>query len=388
MKITIVGIGYVGLANAVLLAQHHEVVALDVNETIVNMINRQESHIRDEKISHYLANVKLNLTATLDKKQAFEQTDLVMIATPTNYDEETNEFDTKSVESVIDDAIQLAPNVPIVIKSTIPVGFTVRMRELKNCHDIIFSPEFLREGTALEDSLEPSRIIVGEQSDRGQWIAQLFAEGATKENIDILLMESTEAEAVKLFANTYLAMRVAYFNELDTYAEKMNLNPKSIIDGIGLDDRIGTHYRNPSFGYGGYCLPKDTKQLKANFKDVPNDLIQAIVSSNETRKSCIVKSILERGVQPVGIYRLAMKKGSDNFRSSAIQDVMRQLIENGVELLIYDKNLKVDTFMESEVVKDLEEFKKRSALIISNRQSENLQDVWEKVYTRDIYNEN
>ncbi|MDO4774376.1 MAG: nucleotide sugar dehydrogenase [Aerococcaceae bacterium] len=387
MKITVVGAGYVGLANAILLAQAHEVVLLEINETIVSMLNQRQSHIKDTEIEHYLAHETLNLVATSSKEQAYSETEMVIIATPTNYDEVTNFFDTSLVETVIDDAMTHCPGVPIIIKSTIPVGFTERMKAEKQYAPIIFSPEFLREGKALHDNLYPSRIIVGDTTPAAKRFAELLVEGSRKKDVPVLLMNATEAEAVKLFANTYLAMRVAYFNELDTYAEKFNLNTRAIIEGVGLDPRIGLGYNNPSFGYGGYCLPKDTKQLKANFEGVPNELIKAIVAANKTRKDHIAQSILQLSPKVVGIYRLTMKKDSDNFRASSIQGVMRRLQQAGVELIVYEPVLQTNEFAGARVVPDLEKFKAEADVIITNRQAVELEDVAQKVYTRDIFNE-
>lgn len=388
MKITVVGAGYVGLANAILLAQHNEVVALEVNPTIVDMLNNKQAHIADKEIEHYLATKSLNLRATSDKDDAYKDTDLVIVATPTNYDEASNSFDTSSVESVIDDVLAQATQAPIVIKSTIPVGFTEGLRKEKNTDRIMFSPEFLREGQALYDNLNPSRIIVGDHTEKAHKFADLLAEGAEKEDIDILFMNPTEAEAVKLFANTYLAMRVSFFNELDTYAQMKGLNSQSIIDGISLDPRIGTHYNNPSFGYGGYCLPKDTKQLRANFEGVPNNIISAIVEANNTRKQFIADTVAEKSPKTVGIFRLTMKSSSDNFRESAVLDIMNQLSEKGIEVIVYEPTWKEDTYDNYRVITDLNAFKQNSDIIITNRMTEELADVPEKVFTRDVYNNN
>lgn len=388
MKITVVGAGYVGLANAILLAQHNEVVALEVNPTIVDMLNNKQAHIADKEIEHYLATKSLNLRATSDKDDAYKDTDLVIVATPTNYDEASNSFDTSSVESVIDDVLAQATQAPIVIKSTIPVGFTEGLRKEKNTDRIMFSPEFLREGQALYDNLNPSRIIVGDHTEKAHKFADLLAEGAEKEDIDILFMNPTEAEAVKLFANTYLAMRVSFFNELDTYAQMKGLNSQSIIDGISLDPRIGTHYNNPSFGYGGYCLPKDTKQLRANFEGVPNNIISAIVEANNTRKQFIADTVAEKSPKTVGIFRLTMKSSSDNFRESAVLDIMNQLSEKGIEVIVYEPTWKEDTYDNYRVITDLNAFKQNSDIIITNRMTEELDDVPEKVFTRDVYNNN
>lgn len=388
MKITVVGAGYVGLANAILLAQHNEVVALEVNPNIVEMLNNKQSHIADKEIEDYLANKTLNLRATSDKDDAYKDTDIVIVATPTNYDEDTNSFDTSTVESVIDDVLVQGIVAPIFIKSTIPVGFTESMRLAKSTDRIIFSPEFLREGKALYDNLNPSRIIVGDATPTAKQFADLLAEGAQKEDIEIIFMEPTEAEAVKLFANTYLAMRVSFFNELDTYAEMKGLNSQSIIDGISLDPRIGTHYNNPSFGYGGYCLPKDTKQLRANFEGVPNNIISAIVEANRTRKHFVADTVAAKNPKTVGIYRLTMKSSSDNFRESAVLDIMNQLVDKGIEIIIFEPAWTGDTYGEFKVVNDLETFKNDSDVVITNRMNEELKDISEKVYTRDVYNEN
>ncbi|MGH2101790.1 nucleotide sugar dehydrogenase [Aerococcus urinaeequi] len=388
MKITVVGAGYVGLANAILLAQNNEVVALEVNPTIVDMLNNKQAHIADKEIEQYLATKPLNLRATSDKEDAYKDADFVIVATPTNYDETTNSFDTSTVEGVIDDVLSQDTKAPIIIKSTIPVGFTQEMRQAKGTDRILFSPEFLREGQALYDNLNPSRIIVGDHTDQAKQFANLLAEGAEKEDIDILFMEPTEAEAVKLFANTYLAMRVSFFNELDTYAQMKGLNSQSIIDGISLDPRIGTHYNNPSFGYGGYCLPKDTKQLRANFEGVPNNIISAIVEANKTRKHFIADAVAERSPETVGIFRLTMKSSSDNFRESAVLDIMRQLEAKGLEVIIYEPTWKEATYDNYQVVADLADFKDKADVIITNRMTDELADVPNKVFTRDVYHNN